>query len=133
MSQNETLKNTSQTVLAEVAEVLNNSASNVRARLVDTLTERELAKRVDLLDKALSKRPQLASELNKVRAKKSYKMGENGPEETEGVLTAEDAKTWKAAKEKLDKFDAALEAAFTSASKESFEKLAAAVGGKSED
>lgn len=133
MSQNETTKTTSQNVAAEVAESLQNSASDVRARVVATLVEREKAKRVDLLDKAMVKRQQLATELNKIRPTKNFQMTGGGLVEVEGTLTAEQGKQWKAAKEKLDKFDTLLESAFTTASKESFEKLSNAVGGKSEE
>ncbi len=141
MSQNEEVKvNTAQTVIAEVADVLKNSMSSVRSRLVSALTERELVKRVDILDKALTKRAQLQGDLNKIRlpSKKAFKLVDGQMQEVEAVFTQEEvkkfneeskqyAKQLKEATEKLQKFDNALERAFAG---EGFDKLANLVGGK---
>jgi len=93
--------------------------------LVQALTERELAKRVDLLDKALNKRAQLQNELNSLRLpqKKLFKMVDGKMQEVEAVYTQEEVKKLeeeqkqfnkkvKEATEKLAKFDKVLESAF---------------------
>lgn len=124
MSQNEDSKvDTGKAVLAEVADALKTSSQKVRGRLVDALVERELAKRVDLLDKALVTRAKLNAEVNKIRPKKMY---DASGQEVPGFFTAEEVKTLNQAKEKLAKFDRTLEAAFNG---EGFDKLAQAVGG----
>jgi len=126
-------------VLAEVATALQGSTGEVRGRLVKALTERELVKRVDLLDKALVKRAQLQNELNAIRppSKKVFKLGADGKmQEVEAFYTQEEvkkhteetkqyAKKLKEATEKLAKFDKALEAAF-GAGPDGTEKLAEA-------
>lgn len=136
MSQNEDVKeNTGRTVLAEVADALGKSASNVRTRLVSVLTERELAKRVDLLDKALVKRQALFIEVKKMKPKTLCVLAEDGTTtQVPAPVTAEEAKKFqkalKEAKEKLEKFDVLLEKAFTGAEQDSFDKLAKQVSGK---
>jgi hypothetical protein len=113
-------------VLAEVADALKGSTGEVRTRLVRALTERELVKRVDLLDKALVKRGQLQNELNGIRppGKKNFALDATGNMvEVQAVYTPEEVKKHKEelkvytkklkeATEKLAKFDKALEAAF---------------------
>jgi hypothetical protein len=112
-------------VLAEVADVLKASSSEVKSRLVKALTERELVKRVDLLDKALVKRAALQSEVNALRApaKKAFKLVDGKMQEVEPVFTQEEVKKFneetkqfakkaKEVTEKLMNFDKALEAAF---------------------
>jgi hypothetical protein len=112
-------------VLAEVADALKGSTGEVRTRLVRALTERELVKRVDLLDKALVKRGQLQNELNGVRppGKKNFALVDGNMVEVQAVYTPEEVKKHKEelkaytkklkeATEKLAKFDKALEAAF---------------------
>lgn len=127
MSQNEESKvSTSQGVLAEVADALKGSTGAVRSRLVSALTERELVKRVDLLDKAIVKRAQLQNEVNAIRppGKKNFALGADGNMvEIQAVYTPEEVKKHKEdtkayqkklkeATDKLAKFDSALEAAF---------------------
>jgi hypothetical protein len=122
-------------VLAEVASALQGSTGEVRTRLVKALTERELVKRVDLLDKALVKRAQLQNELNAIRppSKKVFKLVDGKMTEVEAFYTQDEvkkfneetkqhAKKLKEATEKLAKFDKALEAAF-GAGPEGTEKL----------
>lgn len=136
MSQNEDTKvNTGAAVLAEVADALKSSAGVVRNRLVTALTERELVKRVDLLDKALVKRRDLQRDLNKIQPKKPFMTFLDGKMvEVAATYTPEEAKQFekqrKEASEKLAKFDAALEKAFGG---EDFDKLANLLGGKSEE
>lgn len=137
MSQNETTKDqksTGATVLAEVADVLKDSAPSVRSRLVSVLTERELAKRVDLLDKALVKRQALFIETKKLKPKKMVVLNEDGSTTDVPVpMTPEEVKKFqkavKEANEKLAKFDDLLEKAFTGAAQDSFDKLAKQVSG----
>jgi hypothetical protein len=126
-------------VLAEVATALQGSTGEVRGRLVKALTERELVKRVDLLDKALVKRAQLQNELNGIRppGKKNFALDANGNMvEVQAVYTPDEVKKHKEelkqyqkklkeATEKLGKFDKALEAAF-GAGPDGTEKLAEA-------
>ena len=140
--------NTGTNVLAEVADALKASTGDVRNRLVKALTERELVKRVDLLDKALVKRGQLQSELNAIRppSKKSFKLVDGKMQEVEALYTQDEvkkfneeikqhAKKLKEATEKLSKFDKSLEAAFgagpegTEKLTEAFAKLAKQVSG----
>jgi hypothetical protein len=112
-------------VLAEVATALAGAAGETRSRLVKALTERELVKRVDLLDKALVKRGQLQNELNAIRppGKKAFVLQADGKMvEAQAVYTAEEKKKFdeemkqynkklKEATEKLAKFEKVLESA----------------------
>jgi hypothetical protein len=146
MSQNnDTNQSTGAGVLAAVANALQSSSSEVRTRLVSALTERELVKRVDLLDKALVKRAQLSNELNGIRppSKKSFALVDGKMVEVQAVYTPEEvkkhaeetkqhAKKLKEATEKLAKFDKLLEWAFSGAPEElekAFAKLGKAVSG----
>lgn len=54
-------------LLSEVAETIKNSATAVRSRLKDTLVEREIASRVDILDKALIKIREAKKEFQKMK------------------------------------------------------------------
>jgi hypothetical protein len=137
MSQNtNSNQTTSQNVLAEVADVLSNSAGDTRSKLVTLLTERELTRRVNILDKALVKREQLLSETFKAaRIKKTFTVVDAGlVAEVPSVLTEDEAKAFtkanKQAKENLAKFDAMLEAALTAPTSQVFDKLDKAVSGK---
>jgi hypothetical protein len=152
MSQNsDTKQATGTNVLAEVATALQASTGDVRKRLVHALTERELVKRVDLLDKALTKRTQLQQELNSLRlpTKKAFKLVDGKMVESEEVVTytpeeakkyAEDLKAHtkkvKEATEKLANFDKVLEVAFVGDSTnpdalgKAFDKLGKMVSGK---
>jgi hypothetical protein len=146
MSQNtDTNQSTGATVLAEVAAALGASTGDVRTRLVKALTERELLKRVDMLDKALVKRAQLFNELNNMRApaKKAFALVDGKMVEVQAVYTPEEKKKHdedmkqhnkkvKEATEKLAKFDSVLETAFTGAPEElekAFAKLGKALSG----
>ena len=139
-------------VLAEVADALKASSTEVRTRLVKALTERELVKRVDLLDKALVKRAQLQNEVNGIRppGKKAFALVDGQMKEVQAVYTAEEKKKHedemkqynkklKEANEKLSKFDKLLETAFSGSADElekAFAKLGKAVsggGGSSDD
>lgn len=147
MSQNSDSNNTSTgaSVLAEVATQLQGASGEVRSRLVKALTERELVKRVDLLDKALVKRAQLNNEVNAIRppGKKNFALVDGNMVEVQAVYTPEEVKKHKEdmkqyqkklkeANEKLAKFDKVLETCFTGAPEElekAFAKLGKAVSG----
>ena len=123
------------TVLAEVASALDKMAEEARSRLRTTLIEREMTRRVDLLDKALVKRQQLFVEVKKLRPQKLFKINEDGTStEVDAPVTADEAKKFakalKEAKEKLEKFDTLLEKAFTNPDKDTFDKLGKQVAGK---
>ena len=128
MSQNESQKeSTGNNVLAEVADVLKGSSGEVRKRLVNALTERELVKRVDILDKALLKRKDFVKEVDKIRPEKQYDLEGN---EMPGNFTKAQHDQRKQAKEKLTKFDKLLENAFNG---QDFDKLSQMLsGGKSD-
>lgn len=144
-SNDTTNQSTGATVLAEVAAALGGSTGEVRTRLVKALTERELVKRVDCLDKALVKRAQLQSELNNIRppGKKNFALVDGKMVEVQAVYTPEEVKKHteetkqfnkklKEAQEKLAKFDKLLETAFSGAPEElekAFAKLSKAVSG----
>lgn len=136
MSQNEdTKENTGRNVLAEVADALKGSAARVRGQLVQVLTERELTKRVDLLDKALVKRQTLFIEVKKLKPKMLCVLAEDGTTtNVPAPVTPDEAKKFqkalKEAKEKLEKFDLLLEKAFSSADQDAFDKLGKQVSGK---
>jgi hypothetical protein len=145
MSQNEeSKKSTGMAVIAEVADALATSAPTVRSRLITTLTERELSRRVDLLDKALVKRDSLQKEIYMVKApgKPANKVvaADGTITEVPATYTPEEfkkleddkkkyQKALKEANEKLAKFDAVLEAAFTEPTDKVFEKLEKQVKG----
>jgi hypothetical protein len=136
MSQNEEpKKSTALTVLAEVADFLEKSAEIQRERYKTLRIERELNKRVDTLDKAVAKREQLFIEVKKLRPQKMFKLNDDGTSvPVDAPVTAEEAKKFakalKEAKEKLEKFEALLEKAFTSPDQDTFDKLAKQVAGK---
>lgn len=125
MSQNEESKaSTTSSVLAEVASVLGTSSPDVRKRLVSVLTERELSKRVDLLDKGLAKVREFKREVDKIRPPVSFTADGT---KVEGTFSKADFENLKKSKDKLAKLEAALEKAFAG---QEFDKLANFVSGK---
>lgn len=125
MSQSEDTKtSTHQTVLAEVADALKASPEAVKSRVKSVLVEREVAKRVDLLDKGLAKLREAKGEVNKIRPPVSFTADGT---KVEGTFSKADFETLKKAKEKVSKLEGALEKAFAG---EEFDKLAGLVGGK---
>ena len=127
MSQNsDTKESMHSTVVAEVASRLGSATDLVKGRLVDALVERELVKRVDLLDKGMAKLRELQREVNKVRPKKIFD-AETLKEVQVATLSAEEAKVLRAAREKVTKLETALEKAFAG---QEFDKLASLVAGK---
>lgn len=128
MSQNENTKpNAAQSVLAEVADALKASPATVRSRLVASLTEREVAKRVDMLDKALAKLKEQKREMDKVRPADMFDAEGN---KVPGHFTKQQHEELKKSKEKFSKLEFAVEKAFAG---EGFDKLAGLVAGKSSE
>lgn len=99
-------------LLAEVADRVKGSAPQVRAQLLDNMVSRELAKRVDTLDKALQKRTELARDLNKVNRPDQETFNADGSTATQSYTKAR-LEEIKKAKEALSKLDNAIEKAFT--------------------
>ena len=139
-------------VLAEVAAALKASAQEVKGRVVKTLSEKEISKRVDLLLKGLEKKTSLQNELSGVRppSKKTFALVDGKMVEVQSVYTPDEVKKFneetkqynkklKEATEKLAKFSKLLDSCFGlgdgDAEKlvENFTKLAKAVGGGSID
>ena len=151
MSQNEeSKKSTGLGVIAEVADALATSAPEVRDLLVATRVKREKDRRVALLDKALEKRDSFQKEIYMVKkpGKPANKVvaADGTVTETPATYTPEEYKkleedtkkynkALKEATDKLAKFDALLESAFTQPSDKVFDKLEKQVkgGGGSDD
>ncbi len=125
MSQNNDTKvSTTSTVLAEVAERLQSSNESVRTRLRDALVEREVSKRVELLDKGLAKLRELKREVDKIRPPVSFTAD---GQKVEGNFDKATFETLKKAREKVTKLETALEKAFQG---QEFDKLSNLVAGK---
>jgi hypothetical protein len=96
-------------VLIDVAERIKNARGDVRERLIGTLVEREIGQRVDVLDKALSKREQLERDIRKLKPDDVSYDGDGN------VVSAHYSKAkyeeLKKAKDKLAKLDTAIEKA----------------------
>ena len=107
-------------LLSQVSETLKASAPNVQERLKNLLVERELASRVDVLDKALSKAKEAKKELDKIRP-------DQVQIDTQGAKTETfSASAWesrKKAQEQLDKLNRAIEAALLGEAPDAFSKL----------
>lgn len=134
LQNNDSSQPTGQTVIAEVADALASSAPNVRARLVSVRTERELAKRVEILDKALEVRHKLFIETKKHKLKMLNVVGEDGTvTKVPAPMTDEELKAHqkavKEANEKLAQFDENLAKAFDKADADAFDKLEKACKG----
>lgn len=111
-------------VLAEVAGALKASNDVVKKRLVESLTERVLVQRVDMLDKGLSKLKELKKEVDKIRAPDMFDAAGN---KVPGYFTKAQNEELKKAKEKFNKLEKAIEKAFNG---EEFDKLSGLVSGK---
>ncbi|HVI40873.1 MAG TPA: hypothetical protein VM577_09450 [Anaerovoracaceae bacterium] len=105
-------------LLSQVAEVVKGSTDAVQNRVKDTLVERELASRTDLLLKGLEKIREAKKELDKIRPDvESY--DENGAK-VHAHYTKAKLDERKKANELKDKLEKAWEQAFNG---ESFDKL----------
>jgi N-glycosylase/DNA lyase len=111
--QNETKDSKAQGLLAEVADKIKGSGDAVRQRLVDAMVEKELAQRVELLDKAFQKRFELLTGLRKIDRADQETYHADGSVATQSYTKAR-LDEIKKAKEALEKHENALEKALTS-------------------
>lgn len=110
---NEAKKSKAQEMLAEVSEKIKGSGEVIRQRLVDAMVEKELAQRVEVLDKAFAKRFELIAALNKVNRADEVKKDADGKVIFESWSDARREEV-KKAKEALEKHENALEKALIS-------------------
>jgi hypothetical protein len=97
-------------LLATVAERVKGSNPEVQQRYIDTLVEKEVSSRVDLLDKAMQKRFQCLTELNKVNRADIEAFDSEG-KLAHGHFSKERLKAIKDAKENLAKIEGQIEKA----------------------
>lgn len=120
----ENKKSAAATLQEEVADVLKNGAQHVKGKLRDLLVEREVSKRVELLDKGMNKLREARRELDKIRPPTVF----NGAgEKMEGTFSKDEWQKKQQAKEKVEKLEKTLESAFAG---QDFDKLASLVAGK---
>ena len=120
----ESKKSAASTLQEEVATILKDGSDHVKGKLRDLLVEREVSKRVELLDKGMNKLRELRREVDKIRPPTVY----NGAgEKVEGNFTNEEWQKKKQAQEKVVKLEKTLENAFAG---QDFDKLASLVSGK---
>lgn len=108
-------------VLSEVSEALKGSPDTVRCRLKSALVERELAKRVELLDKALSKLGEQRKDILKMKPDVET-FSEDGVK-LPGTFSKAKFEEKKKAAEAMDKLQKAVEAALLGESPDAFAKL----------
>ena len=110
----ETVQSTKDTaatgLLAAVAERVKNSNPEVQRRYIDTLVEKEVSARVDLLDKGMQARFQCLTELNKINRPDIEHFDAEG-KPAGGHYSKDRVKAIREAKEKLAKVEHALEKA----------------------
>ncbi len=100
-------------LLAEVSDKIKDAGDAIRNRLVQAMVEKELASRVDCLDKAFQKRFELLNNLNKINRADDIKKDADGKVIFES-WSDDRRKQIKDAKEALEKHEGALEKALTS-------------------
>lgn len=114
MSNNDSAKETKETkvtgLLAEVAERVKVSAPEVYNRLRDSMVEKEVASRVQLLDTAFQKRRELSNELTKVNRPDQETYNVDGSVASQSYTKAR-LEEIKKAKETLAKMEEAMERA----------------------
>lgn len=110
---NEAKKSKAQEMLADVAGKIKDSGEAIRQRLVDAMVEKEVAQRVELLDKAFQKRFELLTAFNKVNRADQETYNADGSVATQSYTKAR-LEEIKKAKEALEKHENALEKALTS-------------------
>jgi len=108
--QSESKESVASGLLATVAERVKASNPEVQRRYIDTLVEKEVSSRVDLLDKAMQKRFQCLTELNKVNRPDIEAFDSEG-KLAHGHFSKERLKAIKDAKEALAKVEASIEKA----------------------
>lgn len=109
-------------LLSEVSEGIASSNETVIGRVRDMLVEKEVATRVDTLDKAIQKRRQLAKELAKVNRPDNVQYDSDG-NEVSGTYSKDRLQARKKAREALEKLEKAIEAAMTSGDGSAWGKL----------
>lgn len=109
---NETKESNAKNLLAEVADKIKGAGDDIRNRLVTSMVEKELASRVDALDKAFQKRFELLGNLGKVNRADDVKKDADGKVIFESYSDARREEI-KKAKEALEKHENALEKALT--------------------
>jgi len=109
---NETKDSNAKNLLAEVADKIKGAGDDIRNRLVMSMVEKELASRVETLDKAFQKRYELLMNLGKVNRADEVKKDGDGKIILESYSDARREEI-KKAKETLDKHENALEKALT--------------------
>jgi hypothetical protein len=109
-SQPESKESAAAGLLATVAELVKGSNSQVQKRYIDTLVEKEVSGRVDMLDKAMQKRFQCLTELNKVNRPDIEAFNPDGSL-AHGHFSKERLKAIKDGKEALAKIEQAIEKA----------------------
>lgn len=120
----ESKKSAAATLQEEVATVLKDGSEHVKGKLRDLLVEREVSKRVELLDKGMNKLREAKRELDKIRPPTVF----NGAgEKMEGTFSKDEWQKKQQAKEKVEKLEKTLENAFAG---QDFDKLASLVAGK---
>ncbi len=97
-------------LLAEVAEAVKTSTPAVRARLVESMVEKEIKARAELLGKALDARSAANSEHQKINKPDVVTYNEHGVE-VAGNYTKDHLKKIKESKDKLVKIEKAIELA----------------------
>jgi hypothetical protein len=111
-TQPEKTKRASIDILSEVAEKIGQSTPQVRERVIDSLVEREVAARTDILDKALAKRTELDREIRKLQKPDVEQFDHEGK-----VMSASFSKArvdeLKKAREGLEKLEKAIDKAIT--------------------
>lgn len=120
----ENKKSAAATLQEEVAAVLKDGNEHVKGKLRDLLVEREVSKRVDLLDKGMNKLRELKREVDKIRPPTVFS---GSGEKKEGDFSKEDWQKKVQAKEKVAKLEKLLENAFAG---QDFDKLSQMVSGK---
>jgi hypothetical protein len=99
-------------LLAEVADKIKGSGEAVRARLVDAMVEKELASRVECLDKAFQRRFELLTNLRKIERPDTETYNADGTVASASYTKAR-IEEIKKAKEALEKHENALEKALS--------------------
>ena len=109
---NETKETKAKEMLAEVADKIKGSGEAIRQRLVESMVEKEVASRVEILDKAFQKRFELIGALGKINRADEVKKDADGKVIFES-WSDQRREEVKKAKEALEKHENALEKALT--------------------
>lgn len=122
-------KSAAQTIIAAVADRLNGSVDLLKEKFGEVLFQREIDSRVATLDAAMKKRVELEREVKKVSKPDSILRDGSGAVVVSGYTEAA-SKALKEAKEKLERFDAALETALNEGKFEKLKEMTAKSSGE---